>query len=118
MLREQFLACECAATAPAKETATFFGGTRLFTGGGTEANNLALAGAATIVTSRLEHPSVTRVAEAKERAGGVVRWLPVTSEGTLDFLAVDAALADVPRPVVVAVSAVNHEGASCSRFRK
>src|SRR5689334_11143965 len=54
----------------------------LFTGGGTEANNLALAGAATIVTSRLEHPSVTRVAEAKERAGGVVRWLPVTSEGT------------------------------------
>src|SRR4029079_5939628 len=29
----------------------------VFTGGGTEANNLALAGATALVTSRLEHPS-------------------------------------------------------------
>ncbi|HEY5147769.1 MAG TPA: aminotransferase class V-fold PLP-dependent enzyme, partial [Polyangiaceae bacterium] len=40
----------------------------VFTSGGTEANNLALRsafanGSGTLVTSRLEHPSVTRVAE-------------------------------------------------------
>src|ERR1700749_2887488 len=47
----------------------------VFTAGGTEANNLALRSAAPpnakeparILTSRLEHPSVTRVAEALER---------------------------------------------------
>src|SRR4051812_20574189 len=35
----------------------------LFTSGGTEANNLALVGALGLALSRLEHPSVTRVAE-------------------------------------------------------
>src|SRR6185503_2813460 len=46
-----------------------------FTSGGTEANNLALAGAPGIVTSRLEHPSVVRVAEAAEARGVPLRWL-------------------------------------------
>src|SRR5690349_13717509 len=68
----------------------------LFTSGGTEANNLALAGASTLVTSRLEHPSVTRVAEAKERAGGAVRWLPVTPDGRVEAAAIEAALRGVP----------------------
>jgi cysteine desulfurase len=81
----------------------------LFTGGGTEANNLALAGARALVTSRLEHPSVTRVAEAKERAGAWVRWLPVFADGRVDAAAIGQALHDAPRPAVVAVSAVNHE---------
>jgi cysteine desulfurase len=81
----------------------------LFTSGGTEANNLALAGASTLVTSRLEHPSVTRVAEAKERAGARVRWLPVRSDGRVEVGAIEEALRDAPRPAVVAVSAVNHE---------
>src|SRR5689334_20549478 len=35
----------------------------LFTGSGTEANNLALRDAAGLVVSRLDHPSVVRVAE-------------------------------------------------------
>src|SRR5580693_7563650 len=44
----------------------------VFTSGGTEANNLALrsafaGGPGVLVTSRLEHPSVARVAEALER---------------------------------------------------
>jgi len=81
----------------------------LFTSGGTEANNLALAGAPAIVTSRLEHPSVTRVAEAREAEGGTVRWLPVGALGRIEPDAVEGALAGVPEGAVVAVGAVNHE---------
>src|SRR5262249_29158930 len=54
----------------------------VLTSGGTEANNLALRGAfargapGVLVTSRLEHPSVARVAEALEQEGRArVRWL-------------------------------------------
>ena len=81
----------------------------LFTSGGTEANNLALFDAIGILTSRLEHPSVTRVAEALESSGRPVRWLPVTRQGTIDVGAVDGALATLPHGVTVAVQAVNHE---------
>lgn len=81
----------------------------ILTGGGTEANNLALAGARALVTSRLEHPSVTRVAEALELAGGHVTWLPVPELGRLDAEAVARALAAAGPGAVVAVGLVNHE---------
>ena len=81
----------------------------LFTSGGTEANNLALAGARAIVTSRVEHPSLTRVAEEHEQRGGQVRWVPVTKDGRIAPSALADALASVPPGTVVAVSAVNHE---------
>src|SRR5262245_42589980 len=80
-----------------------------FTSGGTEANNLALAGAAAIVTSRTEHPSIVRVAEAAERSGVLVRWLAVSENGLVDPGEVAAALGELPRGAVVAVSASNHE---------
>ncbi len=63
----------------------------ILTSGGTEANNLALRSAfsrssGVLVTSRLEHPSVARVAEALEREGRArVRWLSVLAEGTIDL---------------------------------
>src|SRR5262249_47460687 len=50
----------------------------VFTSGGTEANNLALHAAPLLVTSRLEHPSVVRLAEALEAR---TRWLPVHPDG-------------------------------------
>jgi cysteine desulfurase len=97
----------------------------VFTSGGTEANNLALrslvagAGAGvTIVTSRIEHPSITRVAEALEREGGArVRWLRVEPSGAIDRDDLAAALregaeargAGAAAGSVVAVMAVNHE---------
>jgi cysteine desulfurase len=62
----------------------------VLTSGGTEANNLALRAAfaregGVLVTSRLEHPSVARVAEALEREGKArVRWLRVLTLGTID----------------------------------
>ncbi len=91
----------------------------VFTSGGTEANNLALRSAfpigdapRTLVTSRLEHPSVTRVAEALEHEGRArVRWVEVTRSGTIDLADLDRALASVgDHPAaLVTVQALNHE---------
>jgi cysteine desulfurase len=86
----------------------------VLTSGGTEANNLALRsafaqGRAVLVTSRLEHPSVTRVAEALEREGRArVRWLRVRAEGTVDLADVERALGEGDVRLV-AVQAVNAE---------
>lgn len=83
----------------------------VFTAGGTEANNLALRSVpagGTILTSRIEHPSVTRVAEALEREGRAkVKWVDVTREGVLDLAHLDALLAEPAN--LVTVQAVNHE---------
>ena len=85
----------------------------VLTSGGTEANNLALRSLATpdatLLVSRLEHPSITRVAEALEREGGRVVWLEVRSDGVLDLEGFDRALAEAQGKVVVALQAVNHE---------
>jgi cysteine desulfurase len=88
----------------------------LFTSGGTEANNLALrsffptASSRWLLTSRIEHPSVARVAEALEREGRArVRWVRVTATGTLDLDDLKAACADAGAGAVVTVQAVNHE---------
>jgi cysteine desulfurase len=81
----------------------------VFTSGGTEANNLALAGAPAIVTSRIEHPSIVRVAEAAAERGTVVRWVPVGETGFVEPEAVAEALAGLAPGAVVAVAAVNHE---------
>jgi cysteine desulfurase len=92
----------------------------VLTSGGTEANNLALVrpfggdgsqGAQGVcVTSRLEHPSVTAVAEWLERRGVRVVWLDVPSSGRIDPDAIDRALADAEAgPRLVALQAVNHE---------
>jgi cysteine desulfurase len=91
----------------------------VLTSGGTEANNLGLlrvfAGAGeqirgTCVTSRLEHPSVTRVAEMLEARGAQVVWLGVPETGRIDPGEVERILASAPAaPTLVAVQAVNHE---------
>jgi cysteine desulfurase len=81
----------------------------VFTSGATEANNLALRHAPALVTSRLEHPSVVRVAEALEAASVIVRWVPVPASGVLEPGAVTCALDGLPAGFVVAVMAANHE---------
>jgi cysteine desulfurase len=81
----------------------------VLTSGGTEANNLGLRRATALVTSRLEHPSVVRVAEALEAAGRKVRWLPTPAEGRLELEAVRAACTELPAGAWVAVQAANHE---------
>ncbi|MBX3189005.1 MAG: cysteine desulfurase [Labilithrix sp.] len=85
----------------------------LLTGGGTEANNIALrsAGPGWILTSRLEHPSIVKVAEALEREGRArVRFLRVTPLGVVDLEDLDRALAEARGEIaLVTVQAVNHE---------
>ncbi|MBN2191449.1 MAG: cysteine desulfurase [Polyangiaceae bacterium] len=81
----------------------------VFTSGGTEANNLALRQAAALVTSRLEHPSITRVAEALEQDRVPVRWLATAPDGLLDPDEVASALAGLPPRSVVAIAWANHE---------
>jgi len=89
----------------------------VLTSSGTEANNLALRSAfandarrgAVLVTSRLEHPSVARVAEALEREGRArVHWLRVRPEGVIDLDDV-ARACDAGDVCLVAVQAVNSE---------
>lgn len=80
----------------------------LFTSGGTEANNLALHAAPLLITSRLEHPSVVRIAERLEREKRT-RWLPVPSTGSIEPETVARALVEAPQGSWVSVMAANHE---------
>ena len=59
----------------------------IFTSGGTEANNLALAAGGRIVVSAIEHDSVLA-------AAGGARMIPVNADGIVDIQALDAMLAD------------------------
>lgn len=81
----------------------------VFTSGATEANNLALFHATALVTSRIEHPSVVRVAEVLEARGTVVRWLPVPPSGRIDGDDVSRAIRNLPGGFAVALIAANHE---------
>jgi cysteine desulfurase len=95
----------------------------VFTGGGTEANHLALSGARSVVTTRIEHPSIVKEAESLQAKGCQVVFAPVTPGGWVSPEAIDAALAVVTRDApaekppecsnrfipLVAVSGANHE---------
>ncbi len=66
----------------------------VFTSGGTEANNLALAALAAasprqiFAAPRIEHPSVLRPLEALARQGWTARWLPVGEDGRAELAGV------------------------------
>ncbi|HEU4583154.1 MAG TPA: cysteine desulfurase family protein [Polyangiaceae bacterium] len=85
----------------------------LFTASGTEANNLALRGAGALLVSRLEHPSIVRVAEWLAEQGRRVEWLPVPESGRLEperVLELARGLSEAERGnAIVAVTAANHE---------
>lgn len=78
----------------------------VFTGSGTEANNLALAQARTdgrrLIVSAVEHDSVLRVDENAARA-------PVDRNGVVDLDTFEQLLAGDPRPALVAVMLANNE---------
>lgn len=64
----------------------------LFTGGGTEANHLALSGAKILVLSRIEHPSIVAQAEAMAEKGTRVVFAQVDENGVVSPESVGAAL--------------------------
>lgn len=84
----------------------------VFTSGGTEANNLALKGAAAglgvrrLVVSAVEHASVL---EAAATAGLPVEIAPVTGDGRIELEALDALLGAGGTPALVSVMAANNE---------
>lgn len=89
----------------------------ILTGGGTEANNLALRGVlgpcpqgSVLVTTAIEHPSVLRAAGRLEREGHVVVTLPASADGVVSVEALERALVEHGTAVkLVSVQAVNHE---------
>ncbi len=74
----------------------------VFTGGGSEADNLAIKGVAYsprrrgmhIITSAIEHHAVLHTCLQLEREGFTVTYLPVNSDGLVDPAAVEAAITD------------------------
>ena len=89
----------------------------VFTGSGTEADNLGVVGAARaardagggagVVTCRFEHKAVLASADRLEREGFAVRRVPATRDGVVDLDALADALAD--DTAVVSIMLVNNE---------
>lgn len=89
----------------------------IFTSGGTEADNLAVLGAALaardrgrpmrVAVSAIEHKAVLAAAHEVAHLGGEEERLPVDGTGRLDLAALDAALAR--QPACVSVMWVNNE---------
>jgi cysteine desulfurase len=95
----------------------------VLTSGATEANNIAIRSAFTgvgreegsatlgvLVTSRLEHPSVTAVAGALEREGlARIRWVDVCEDGRVSLGDLATVFAEERNARLVTLQAVNHE---------
>lgn len=88
----------------------------LFTSCGTEADNMALFGAAysalgkkrkKIVTSSIEHPAVTKVVKELGKRGFEIAFLPVTRAGIVDLEQAAAIIDD--NTLIVSVMAANNE---------
>jgi cysteine desulfurase NifS len=87
----------------------------IFTGGGSEANNLAIKGVVFkkgpqrvhVITSAIEHPSVLQPLKWLERLGAKVTYLPVDAAGMVD--PDDAKKALMPDTVLISVMLANNE---------
>nr|CRH05417.1 Conserved protein of unknown function[Include Molybdopterin related domain and Aminotransferase domain] [Candidatus Magnetococcus massalia] len=91
----------------------------LFTGSGSEADNMALRGvvtaregdgAAHIITSQVEHPAILATCRSLEREGHQVTYLPVDGEGVVSVAELRAALR--PETLLVSIMAANNETGS------
>ena len=93
----------------------------IFTSGGTEANNLAIKGAALrmreinprkkhIVTSSIEHEAVLEPIKDLERIGFEVTYLPVTAEGKVEPTTLENAISEQKTALVSIMFANNEVG--------
>jgi cysteine desulfurase len=89
----------------------------VFTGGGTEANNLALRGVAaragagglTLVMSNVEHPATVEPAGVLAAAGATILGVPVDARGVLDPALVEQAVLRGRGKVLVSVILAQNE---------
>ncbi len=87
----------------------------IFTSGGTEADNIAVIGAAHsmrdhgnhIITSTIEHPAVREPCRHLELEGFDVTYLPVDGEGIVSLDALNDAI--TPNTILISVMHVNNE---------
>jgi len=87
----------------------------VFTGGGSESDNLAIKGVAEaycdrgdhIITSQIEHPAVLQTCRYLERRGFRVTYLPVDSHGLVDPDDVERAVTS--RTILVTIMHANNE---------
>jgi len=87
----------------------------IFTGVGTEADNLAIEGVAWanqgkgkhIITSKIEHPAVRKICKFLEAHGFKVTWLDVDSEGLVNPKDVEKAI--TKETILVSIMHVNNE---------
>jgi cysteine desulfurase len=87
----------------------------VFTGGGSEANNLALKGlyfaqgnrAAHIITSAVEHPAILEPCRFLERLGARVTYLPVDDTGRINPVDLESAI--TPDTILISVMHANNE---------
>ncbi len=83
----------------------------VFTGGATEANNLAILGSARegkweYIFSAGEHASVIELAHALEKEGKTISIIPLQKTGEIDYVALEKAL--TPKTRLVSVMFVNN----------
>lgn len=97
----------------------------IFTGGGTESDNLAVIGLARanasrgkhIVTSQTEHHAVLHACEhLQDREGFRVTWLPVDAQGRVEVAEVARAL--TPETALVTVMSANNETGTLQPVRE
>ena len=87
----------------------------IFTSGGTEGNNLAIAhhihdaNEWTLITSKVEHPSVLRPAEKLAQHGGRVILIDVSASGAIDPDEVARAAQSSTGPIKVSIQWANSE---------
>jgi cysteine desulfurase len=94
----------------------------IFTSGGTEANNLAIKGAAwagkgrghRIVTSPVEHHAVSHTLKYLERFGFEIFEVPVDRYGRIDPNELDAAITD--KTILVSIMLANNEVGTVQRI--
>ncbi|MCU7923077.1 MAG: aminotransferase class V-fold PLP-dependent enzyme [Candidatus Thiodiazotropha sp. (ex Dulcina madagascariensis)] len=95
-----------------------------FTGGGSEADNLALKGIAfrhleekgRIITSAVEHPAILKAADFLARIGFDIVYLPVDSDGLVS--PVDLASALTPDTRLVSIMMANNEVGAVQPIRE
>jgi len=101
----------------------------VFTSGGTESNNLAIAGAVEqlvsngrtyesieIISTKLEHPATLNTLEALEKRGVSVVYAPVTEEGHIDMKELPTLLNK--KTALVTIAYINSEVGTITRSRE